>query len=435
MSGPKVDEFELMEMERARLEEERRKRLRLASGIQQMIDGLGMQRGNSGDLLREDSQFGEKYDALLKKEQACRNELNEYLEIVKRGNEQLDLQEIEKRARERVLQLERETREEIQEIKNLEKKFSSSSKQFQKIEEEGKKLAEAKRQTIMRISSLSPEGNDSEKADALSAEEIREQCNAFQEEIKDFISLPMTNRHKNSVLYLHQDLQELEKSDLDSVKKSKRIKRLFEEYEKLKALIKHEMKGITEVYEEYKRECFDLDTPILKLNDFSDVKEIKEAIKNIKEKAEAQLAKDYIRRQIDDLMQKHGYDVIQSDLLKESADAGQVLYGVDDGTAISVFVSDENQLTMRVVGVGFDSEISEEENERLYRQQCAFCSLHPQITKELEMRGIILRSKKHLPPDRKFNKKLVTKSKNMAQSTSRAKKELKKQELKTLHKE
>lgn len=434
MSGPKVDEFELMEMERARLEEERRKRLRLASEIQQMIDGLGRQNGNSGNLLKEDSQFGEKYDAILKKEQACRNELNEFLEIVKRGNEQLDLQEIEKRARERVLEFERETRDEIQKIKNLEKKFSSSSKQFQKIEEEGKKLAEAKRQTIMRISSLKSEGKDSEK-EAVSPEEIREQCNAFQEEIKEFISLPMTNKHKNSVLYLHQDLQELEKSDLDSVKKSKRIKRLFEEYEKLKALIKHEMKGITEVYEEYKRECFDLDTPILKLNDFSDVKEIKEAIKNTKEKAEAQLAKDYIRRQIDDLMQKHGYDVIQSDLLKESADAGQVLYGVDDGTAISVFVSDENQLTMRVVGVGFDSEISEEENERLYRQQCAFCSLHPQITKELEMRGIILRSKKHLPPDRKFNKKLVTKSKHIAQSKSRAKKELKKQELKTLHKE
>lgn len=434
MSGPKVDEFELMEMERARLEEERRKRLKLASGIQQMIDGLGKLQGNSENLLKEDFQFKEKYDAIMKKEQACRNELNKFLEIVKRGNEQLDLQEIERQARERVLQLERDTSDEIREIKNLEKKFSSSTKQFQKIEEEGKKLAEAKRQTIMRISSLKTEGKDAEK-EAVSTEEIREQCNAFQDEIKEFISLPMTNKHKNSVLYLHQDLQELEKSDIDSAKKSKRVKRLFEEYEKLKALIKHEMEGITEIYEEYKRECFDLDTPILKLNDFSDGKEIKEAIKNIKEKAEARLAKDYIRRQMDDLMQKHGYNVIQSDLLKESSDAGQVLYGVDDSTAISVFVSDENQLTMRVVGVGFDSEISEEENEKLYREQCAFCSLHPQITKELEMRGIILRSKKHLPPDRKFNKKLVTKSKNIAQGMSRAKKELKKQELKTLHKE
>ena len=93
----------------------------------------------------------------------------------------------------------------------------------------------------------------------------------------------------------------MEKSDIDSAKKSKRVKRLFEEYEKLKALIKHEMEGITEIYEEYKRECFDLDTPILKLNDFSDGKEIKEAIKNIKEKAEARLAKDYIRRQMDEL--------------------------------------------------------------------------------------------------------------------------------------
>ena len=60
MSGPKVDEFDLVEMERARLQEERRKRLRLASGIQQMIDGLGNQYGNSENLLREDLQFGEK---------------------------------------------------------------------------------------------------------------------------------------------------------------------------------------------------------------------------------------------------------------------------------------------------------------------------------------------------------------------------------------
>ena len=90
---------------------------------------------------------------------------------------------------------------------------------------------------------------------------------------------------------------------------------------------------------------------------------------------------------------------------------------------------------MRVVGIGFDSNISAAEDERLFQQQCAFCSLHPQITKELEMRGVVLHTKKHMAPDKKFNKKLQTRSKTDQQITSRAKKNLKQTELKTLHKE
>jgi len=85
--------------------------------------------------------------------------------------------------------------------------------------------------------------------------------------------------------------------------------------------------------------------------------------------------------------------------------------------------------------VGFDSDISVSENERLFQEQCAFCSMHPQITAELAMRGVILTTKNHMPPDRKFNKKIATKTKNTSQTMSRAKKELKRTELKTLHKE
>ena len=45
--------------------------------------------------------------------------------------------------------------------------------------------------------------------------------------------------------------------------------------------------------------------------------------------------------------------------------SGQVLYGVNDDTAIDVFVSDESPVTMRVVGIGFDTDISEAEDENL----------------------------------------------------------------------
>ena len=54
---------------------------------------------------------------------------------------------------------------------------------------------------------------------------------------------------------------------------------------------------------------------------------------------------------------------------------------------------------------------------------------------ELAMRGVILHTKKHMPPDKKFNKKIQTKTKSDNQTMSRAKKELKRTELKTMHKE
>ena len=38
---------------------------------------------------------------------------------------------------------------------------------------------------------------------------------------------PMTSKHKNSILLINQDLHELEVSDLDNDRKSKRIQRLI----------------------------------------------------------------------------------------------------------------------------------------------------------------------------------------------------------------
>ena len=51
------------------------------------------------------------------------------------------------------------------------------------------------------------------------------------------------------------------------------------------------------------------------------------------------------------------------------------------------------------------------------------------------MRGVILHTKKHMAPDKKFNKKIQTVSKNEGQNMSRAKKNLKRTELKTMRRE
>ena len=108
------------------------------------------------------------------------------------------------------------------------------------------------------------------------------------------------------------------------------------------------------------------------------------------------------------------------------------MYGVNDHTAIHVFVSDEQQVAMRVVGIGFDETITAEEDEQLYEQQCAFCSMHPQITQELALRGVMLTTKKHLTPDRKYNKKIKVAATG---SESRAKREMKHAAPKVMYRE
>ena len=188
------------------------------------------------------------------------------------------------------------------------------------------------------------------------------------------------------------------------------------------------------VYDEYLKEFLDSEETPRPISSFGDENEIRKAIETEQEKARERISGEYVRRQIDEIMGKHGYKVVHSELLKEMNEKGQILYGIDDDTAVDVFVSDSSQVTMRVVGIGFDSEISDEEDEELYKKQCAFCSMHPQIVRELEMRGVILRTVNHLPPSKKFNKKIKTGTGNSVSSQSRAKKELKRREQRVKYK-
>lgn len=433
MSGPKVDYAQLRKQELARLAEARGRRLKAADKIQKMMYQIDSCLGTDADLMKQDPQLGPSCQKIQELQAHYRKELQALLNTVKSGTELLDVKDILREGEFLLKQFGDNTEKELQ----LVRKLAATSRQFQQLQEDQKKLAQAKRQKIVRISDSCPDSSPDNSPKDIVVDEatIQEQLAGFDAEIKEFMTTSMTSKHKNSILLLHQDLHELAESDLDRDRKSKRIRRLFEDYEKLTARIRAEVEDMSSVYEEYKQECFDSDTPPLSLSEFTASKEINEARKAVQQAAEAKLSKDYIKRQIDDVMSKHGYNVVRSDLLHEANESGQVLYGVDAGTAINVFVSNENQVTMRVVGVGFDSDISESENEHLFQEQCAFCSMHPQITAELAMRGVILTAKKHLPPDRKFNKKIVTKTRNSSQSMSRAKKELKRTELKALHKE
>lgn len=408
MSGPKVDVAEIRNQEMQRLAQARENRRELADKLNALLKEL---KKNT-----EDSDLKKETEKSLKK----------LLRTVKLGNEMLEIDVITRQANE----LMKAYREGMGE--RLRTQAAGAQR---KLEEKAANEFHNRVRQIQRKNVVIQEADEDEVK--VSAAEVKQLEELFSAEMQRVMQAEETTRKgKTTLLVLHQDLQKLMDSELPLERKYKRMNRMLEEFEKTVKLIEKDYDGMRQAYEEYCREAFDLETEeIKKIGDFGSVEEIREAIEEAKDKAMGNMSKEYIKRQIDEVMQKHGYNVVRSDMLVQANDSGQILYGVDEETAINVFVSEESQVTMRVVGIGFDDKISGEEDEKLFQQQCAFCSLHPQITKELEMRGVILHTRKHMAPDKKFNKKIQIKEKSGTQNMSKAKKELKRNESKVMYRE
>ncbi|MEE5992582.1 MAG: hypothetical protein V3G42_05010 [Oscillospiraceae bacterium] len=407
MSGPKVDTAAIRQQELTKLMNARQGRRELAEMIQKSIHEVEMC-VNMQEL-----------------QKSCKKELQKLLRQVKHGNELLDMESIRKTHTLIMQEFHGKMQSEQKRMESVKTAYH-----FSELQRESRKLGNAHQVQIRRMSETS-----APKVPAISQKEVQQQYQAFSEEMTEFLNCePMTGTHKNTILLLNHDLQKLEKSDIPLDEKSRKLQRLHEEYSKISMQIHNEMEYLSDAYEEYCQECFDSPIPLKAITDFSSLEEIQTAMEEAKELAKNQISREYIRRQIDDVMSQHGYQIVSSEQLEE-ADNHQVLYGVGDDTAIHVFVSDEQQVTMRVVGIGFDDKISAEEDEKLFQKQCAFCQMHPEITAELALRGVILQTRKHMPPDKRFNKKIRTRSGLQEHSGSRAKKQQKRQELKTMRKE
>lgn len=424
MSGPKVDIARLREQEKRKLIEARQRRKSL---IEQMRKHLGyIQNGIKipSDVPAALSDVYSKLSDIIK---VYSQRLSELMNKVCEGNELLDCDSCLAELNKLMQEFESLRSPLVVELNAL----VESSAELAQSDADAQRIASFKKEKIH--SGKSQPQTVAETSKEATFEELFE---SLEEGIREFISTPeITSSKKNSVLSLRRDIQELADSKIDERRKIIRLGHMQEDFEKIKELALAELSEMSELYEKYLLEYFDSPLPKKKLSDFSSKQELLDAIKIADTLAAEGLSGEYIRRQINEVMAKHGYDILRSDVLASTEESGQILYGVDDKTAINVFVSNDNQVTMRVVGIGFDESISAEEDQELFEQQCAFCSLHPQITAELKMRGVILETRKHLPPDRKYNKKIVTRTKPASGTSSKAKKNLKRSGPKALHKE
>ena len=217
MSGPKVDYAKLREQEMASLAEARGRRLKVADKIQKMINQIDSCLGGDVDLMLQDPQIGPSCKKIQELQAQYKKELQALYNTVKHGTEMLDVDAILHGGEVLLRRFGENTQEELQIINKL----VATSQQYQRLQEEREILAQTKRKKIARIS------NDKGVDIAVSDADIQEQISVFDEEIKEFMTSPMTSKHKNSILLINQDLHELEVSDLDNDRKSKRIQRLW----------------------------------------------------------------------------------------------------------------------------------------------------------------------------------------------------------------
>lgn len=217
MSGPKVDYAKMREQEMASLAEARGRRLKVADKIQKMINQIDSCLGGDVDLMLQDPQIGPSCKKIQELQAQYKKELQALYNTVKHGTELLDVDAILHGGEVLLRRFGENTQEELQIINKL----VATSQQYQRLQEEREILAQTKRKKIVRIS------NDKGVDIAVSDADIQEQISVFDDEIKEFMTSPMTSKHKNSILLINQDLHELEVSDLDNDRKSKRIQRLW----------------------------------------------------------------------------------------------------------------------------------------------------------------------------------------------------------------
>ena len=217
MSGPKVDYAKLREQEMASLAEARGRRLKVADKIQKMINQIDSCLGGDVDLMLQDPQIGPSCKKIQELQAQYKKDLQALYNTVKHGTELLDVDAILHGGEVLLRRFGENTQEELQIINKL----VATSQQYQRLQEEREILAQTKRKKIVRIS------NDKGVDIAVSDADIQEQISVFDDEIKEFMTSPMTSKHKNSILLINQDLHELEVSDLDNDRKSKRMQRLW----------------------------------------------------------------------------------------------------------------------------------------------------------------------------------------------------------------
>lgn len=143
-------------------------------------------------------------------------------------------------------------------------------------------------------------------------------------------------------------------------------------------------------------------------SDFADAQAIKKDIADINCKLRKKDEMDYIADQINDAMISLGYGLVTSRVLtrKDQSEMDCSLYQADDETGIAIYTDQTGAVMMRMTVLGDDSDITEDDRDFSLQRQIDFCAGHADIVDALAERGVYLKQKSYLEPDKKHTYKV-----------------------------
>ena len=360
---------------------------------------------NSTDVLNE---FEDKYENIFKN---IEDNINKIIEISSRNEKDEIASLIDKIPADKI----EGSRSIILEIKDTVNRIikinNVNTKDFKKFEFKETKVERKENNETFDFSNLSKKDSNetvvSNDNIEIIVKEILEDLTNFLE-AKEYIV-----KYRQQIFDMRNQILELEREVLDlDIKKKLILEKKVSIKNELKK-IEFENKKVEALYEDYLKEAYSIDYSNIKpIKDFSSNEEIKNETEILRKKAQSFSEKNYIREQVDEVISKYGYNMISPEYIEKSNKKNRLLYQVDNSTGIEVFMSDTEQqmFTFKVVGIGFDEELNEKESDRLYEEQCNFCSMYPELINELKTRGIIFEKVNYNEPDRKYNTKIKLKN-------------------------
>lgn len=378
------------------------------SKIKMEIDKLERINENSETILRK---FEKSYDTVFKKieeniNKLSQNEIQEIKmkiihlvdEIPEKGETETEI--ILKNVEKNINKLFKVNNKDVGKIKNIE---------FQEI-----KLEKHDRREVFSFSMKNKKVKKNEEISLSSSKEIEQNTEEILDKLYDFMkSDKYTIEDRQKFLYMEKEILDIKEEKGITLEIKKLL--ILEKKENIETNLKRievNNKEVEFLYDDYLKEAYYINHQNIKsIREFSSKEDIKSEIEILRKKGEEISKREYIKEQLDEVMLKHGYNVIDSEHLEKAKEDNRLLYEIDDSTGIDVFLSETQtqMVTLKIVGIGFDEEITERESDRLYEEQCNFCSMFPELVEELRIRGVILNEVRYNEANKKYNSKIKIK--------------------------
>ena len=423
MSGPKISEAELARLRAEELERQRKERLRQ---IREATDRLNGEYGQLRELMRDIQKECLEYQYKLQSHEEARwiiNKMSDESERCRRKAEDILQQNVPAEAKD-ILEMANQAKEALQLIRQ---EYYANTKQCKKSGD-----VFLKEENTIKNSG-----------------QYHDLCISIEDEDYDFqrYLCVITEHNQNELHELFREMEELLNCDAISKKRKKELHRFAQSiYEHVKNGKKLDLliDGCKQVICELQMEREDFEEEYLRyyaayvdylemINSYRKEKigvvpkdryqfdssvELCEELRLLEKLSKRENEQKYIRSQIDEVMLLFGYRTTDEIVLHENQLGSHYIAKSENGSsAIHMHLSEDDNLMMEIVGISdreiesegcetsmriTGTELSEEVQKTLLFEQENFCNMHPQIVRELEKRGVILKKGVYNQPDIKY---------------------------------